>query len=948
MKSPDTIAYFERLAMTSYFLIGNLQETKLSYMAIKELEGWFDDKAINGFKIDGLAPGAGNIPTGNGSAETKNHFILTPEDLAAKYESVLNNPVEKEALRGDLTAMLSYMKPIFSYCGDDAEGVYSKPDLLGKSKQLMTNIVQSQSRTSINVKMLEADIKKFNFVPDTKLKESGFTIDVKKQLYRFPSILLFDLSIVFGVRAESAWQTTHQLLAEGKTSTQLTQVLEFILACACFIRLSAYLYHNSHDDRISVADEEINPGREVAPQHRRWFVPVELFISLCDDMIPLKKQLKSYNFVNTSTLLLETDPSALQLSKIQTLHYCGRHRDALNELNKVFGSDLIANCGSVIHAVEGLEGLEALVTLAEVLIQCSEYRAALEYSSHLYNSDKLLTDNVVRLALCYRGLSYYHKALELLETVNQSEVVSQLLGKLFLDVGDYQKAEDHLLAALESYYSQGLAEDVYDYYGEPLKKKVRVHHKTLVDLSPTDRLSHLKNPTLSTASVISTLGWLYYRQHNTELAGKYFEKYQELASDIYGAGALVTAYAQLLKNFGDNQYLMGYHNKAGEYYKQSIDMFYKIYGKETSHADIANLLNNLGNIQGALGRLITSSDLYHESLTMYKSVYGEDANHIDIARTLRNLMSNHMTMNKHDEAVECANTSLRMYRAVYGEDANHVDIASLLACLGLTYTKMRQYETSENYHSEALKTYRAVYGSDANHTDIARVLIQRAINYDASGQPKKSEECLAQAQAMYLTIYGETRTGENYSKNLYTNAMSDLGIHYNETGQYSKATDCYDKALNTYSKVYPTDNRRIARIMNNHAGNYMCMGNNHKAVEYCLKALEMYQEIFGAGSDQLSIARLLCNLGGSYCGLGQYENSLESLEKSLEMYRHLYGSDANHYEIARVLVKLYTTHLSSGQLAQARVRASEALDMYLIADPQHAAIPHLQAFLQRE
>ena len=298
MKSPDTIAYFERLAMTSYFLIGNLQETKLSYMAIKELEGWFDDKAINGFKIDGLAPGAGNIPTGNGSAETKNHFILTPEDLAAKYESVLNNPVEKEALRGDLTAMLSYMKPIFSYCGEDAEGVNSKPDLLGKSRQLMTNIVQSQSRTSINVKMLEADIKKFNFVPDTKLKERGFTIDVKKQLYRFPSILLFDLSIVFGVRAESAWQTTHQLLTEGKTSTQLSQVLEFVLACACFIRLSAYLYHNSHDDRISVADKEINPGREAASQHRRWFVPVELFISPCDDMIPLKKQLKSYNFVN--------------------------------------------------------------------------------------------------------------------------------------------------------------------------------------------------------------------------------------------------------------------------------------------------------------------------------------------------------------------------------------------------------------------------------------------------------------------------------------------------------------------------------------------------------------------------------------------------------------------------------------------------------------------------
>lgn len=42
-KTEMTVRYFENLAMTSYFLIGNLGETKLSYMAIDELQGWFDD-----------------------------------------------------------------------------------------------------------------------------------------------------------------------------------------------------------------------------------------------------------------------------------------------------------------------------------------------------------------------------------------------------------------------------------------------------------------------------------------------------------------------------------------------------------------------------------------------------------------------------------------------------------------------------------------------------------------------------------------------------------------------------------------------------------------------------------------------------------------------------------------------------------------------------------------
>lgn len=75
-KSDDALQYFERLAVTNYFLIGNLGQTKLKYMAIKELKGWFDDRSKNGFKIDGLSPGAGNIPTGNELPEKSNHLSL--------------------------------------------------------------------------------------------------------------------------------------------------------------------------------------------------------------------------------------------------------------------------------------------------------------------------------------------------------------------------------------------------------------------------------------------------------------------------------------------------------------------------------------------------------------------------------------------------------------------------------------------------------------------------------------------------------------------------------------------------------------------------------------------------------------------------------------------------------------------------------------------------------
>ena len=107
-KSPKSEEYFELLAITSYFLIGSLKETKLSYMAVEELDGWFEDFSLNGFKIDGLSAGAGNIPTGNGVIPgNKNHFILTKEELVNRYRETFNSPVEKEAIRGDNTAMLA-------------------------------------------------------------------------------------------------------------------------------------------------------------------------------------------------------------------------------------------------------------------------------------------------------------------------------------------------------------------------------------------------------------------------------------------------------------------------------------------------------------------------------------------------------------------------------------------------------------------------------------------------------------------------------------------------------------------------------------------------------------------------------------------------------------------------------------------------------------------------
>ena len=196
-RAKKTVRYFEILAMTSYFLIGNLGETKLSYMAIEELHGWFDDKSKNGFKIDGLAKGAGNIPTGN-DLKNVNHFIVTPKQLAKRYKTILDNPDPKEALRGDLTSI--YTMSIYSYQN-------TQPTLLQTFQNSIKSMKLRQVRKDINMKMLQTDAHKFKFVPDHNLFSIGFNADVKRELFRFPSILLLDICIVSQCKEALSWQS---------------------------------------------------------------------------------------------------------------------------------------------------------------------------------------------------------------------------------------------------------------------------------------------------------------------------------------------------------------------------------------------------------------------------------------------------------------------------------------------------------------------------------------------------------------------------------------------------------------------------------------------------------------------------------------------------------------------------------------------------------------------
>lgn len=286
-KEAQSETYFELLAMTVYFLIGNLGETKLKYMAIKELmhwneakgrfEGhWFDDAAKSGFKIDGLTAGAGNIPTGNGSLEQRNHFICTVQELASKYKYVLANPDPVESLRGDLSAMLASTALV---CG--CEQLYAKLTSALAAEQ------PNGDRHEASFQMMKNDVRKFDLKPDMKFAQ---TRDVKADIYRYPSLLILDLKIIHRLRNSEPWQIIPELQSRGIISPSTEDCLLFSLCCAIFMRLAAYLHHDSQREAISVLG--CDPD-DVQYRHI-WYVPRPLLLHMFVHLIPLREAVNKH------------------------------------------------------------------------------------------------------------------------------------------------------------------------------------------------------------------------------------------------------------------------------------------------------------------------------------------------------------------------------------------------------------------------------------------------------------------------------------------------------------------------------------------------------------------------------------------------------------------------------------------------------------------------------
>ena len=239
--------FFESLAVLTYFFIGSLNETKLNSLAINELNGdtsaqiesgWYVDGRPFGYQIDGITSSSDNIPTRSKSLwrlKNSGGFITTPRRLLEEYEEVREHPIEEESRKGDITSMLMFTCSIYKH-----QMQHSDIGLLKKFVNDRTSLMKKKclKRQQANRNMLKEDLDKFTFHPEYDSYSPGFSMHMKTELYRFPSILLLDLATLMQSVGKDSW-TTLSLIGK-QYSEHFANHFKKVLGLVCFSRLQCW------------------------------------------------------------------------------------------------------------------------------------------------------------------------------------------------------------------------------------------------------------------------------------------------------------------------------------------------------------------------------------------------------------------------------------------------------------------------------------------------------------------------------------------------------------------------------------------------------------------------------------------------------------------------------------------------------------------------------------
>ncbi|XP_078580958.1 uncharacterized protein LOC144864614 [Branchiostoma floridae x Branchiostoma japonicum] len=873
----DTRWYFLNLTHYLHLKVINLGETILPAMAIPSLndflsedpekDWFFDSVTTRGFAFDGFMPWASKTPFGRDETQSKHSISLiqTPANLA-EYQNFHIALAEGYHL-SDILRRVSYLT------GDEA--------LVDEYTDRVNNSIHHSpllSRLSATL-ILKNDARQIENVEPTEQ-----LLNVKKEIYRFPSVAVDVLSICCGITIPSVWRMIEELHKAQRIGKEDAHHLTVLISISAELRLRTYIANGEQKDRLSPLTEMETfldtHDADSAHVESVFYIPdSKMLFRYYYTAFPLKRYIMGtvVNERPTTKLFQQDifDSSSLTRGRItqQLFHLNASMRHFTAALEEA-GSD-------------EKKQFEILFEIGEVLKQRGDYEKAMGYYKRALRVGHSIKEDSKVLRSCKssilnsiggcfdhlgderKAISYYEQALKMKqaiygETTPHPDIASvqSNIGSCLTNLGDHSGAISYQEQALQMLTAS---------YGDTAHPDI--------------------------ASAFNNIGTCWSSLGDQRKAISYYEQSLKMWKAIYGDNTAHPDIAISLNNIGNRLSILGDQRKAISYFEHSLKMWKAIYGERAKHPYIAESFNGIGTCWSELGDQRKALIYYEHSLNMRKALYGESKAHPDIAESLNNIGNRWSDLGDQKKAIRYCEQSLEMWKAIYGETTAHADIASPLNNIGTFWSLLGDHTKALGYFEQALEMWKAIYGDTTEHYYIAASLNNIGKCWSELGGKRKAMRYYKQALKMRKAIYGETTPNPEIASSL-----NNIGSCSSKLGDHKKALMYYEQSLKMRKAIYGegTAHPYIASSLDNIGTCWSELGDQRKALMYCEQSLKMRKAIFETTAHP-DIAQTLNNIGACWCKLGDQRKAVKFYEQSLEIMKIIYSDDMAHPNIASVL-----------------------------------------------
>ncbi|XP_067935104.1 uncharacterized protein [Watersipora subatra] len=817
--------YFEQIAVDTYFRMSNLGETTLKYYHITELQG-FEDTGPCGFRIDGLTPKAGNIPTGNGLTEET--LMLTVGELVDRYRQSLTAPPSAPGI-GSLADLLSAIECVHH----SIAGKKLIQEFLDQKKK-----VNNENRClEKNLLTLVGDIEKYSedFRPED-LQVDMRTLAIKANIFRYPTILAHDLKIVLNLDEHSAWDVFLELHKRSFISADLLASLQFILTSAIWIRTSAYLHTGKQKETIT-----FHPMYDAQVANDRFYAPKKLYISMTCKLTPIKQKIIN-SLKERVSQPANLEYLQLVLQSLQTtnddflyqarLHYiCGDHKGGLRCIQRALRDECATDDALKFVYAVGENCEYAVKLVAYLLFHDGQFDKAIGFFQQLCNMEKLGNNDCIKLASFQAAIG---QCLVMMERYDDSRKefdgaggrIKHLFGlgkkkdipRLLLSLAEWKPTKEQTdIVLFGCINNRFLADSVRYHQGRYHKVRNSFQNLTYSFLYLQHKMKDLSTQNLVVADFKVSFGLYHLEFAEFEQAENCLRSAYEIYKDAFGASAAVSDMSSIFLHLGTLAMMRAKYAEAQQFCEKSLDILIRS-GQSTPFALLA----------------------CHHSLAEVHLERGEPESSLEHIRSCLTVMESSITEKFVLRAalVKVTHARLIQQQAIQMPRSQQLDaITQAKTYLEQAIQSLREIvdKKSKESHPQILRAKRlnAQICLDLGETKQARSIALQCLDgaLEARGKEKPHPDVLVSQillAKVYLSFY-ETRSAESH----LDTALSGL---YQLYGQ-----DC----------VRP----ELAEIFHIKSEVAAMQGQDAQAFELANQAVTMLKRVYGADAEHAIITQ---------------------------------------------------------------------------------------------